>query len=261
MAALIKVLRIGTWNIHEAVPVGQDLQGADEIRKEIADLLIRYKLDIVGLQEVDFLASPRSLTLETIRDNTSLRHGAFSILSESAFHPVGQAGVAIVSRFPLKETKRRRFSNPELGGKLNGEPIRSFDKGFVSTRVSIGPKLISAVSVHAFPFHLFGRDAQDPAFSHVWSDLSDCLAQLTSTPLVVCGDFNTDKRDLIASENLSLTRAITHQPTYRNDTVDDVLFTQDFQLQGVEVVDNFSDHRLCYAELVWEKGEFGFRSA
>ncbi len=254
MAALTKVLRVGTWNIHEAVPIDQNLQAADKMRREVVDFLIRYRLDVVGLQEVDFESSSRSLTLETIRDHTPLRFRAYSVLSKSSFYPVGQAGVAIVSRLPVKNVKRQRFRNPELDGDIKGVPIRMFDKGLVSAGVVMDQRVISAVSLHAFPFHLFERDAEDPAFSRIWSDLSENLAALTSTPLVVCGDFNTSKRDLIADSRLALSRAIIGQSTYRNDSIDDMLFTRDFQLQRVEVIDNFSDHKLCYAELIYDVG-------
>lgn len=251
MATVNNVLRIGTWNLREAVPVNQDSGLADKAQREIIELLIRYKLDIVGLQEVDFHAS-RSQTLGTVSKRTPLKHSAHSILSESAFHPGSQAGIAIVSRFPMKDVTRQRFKNPQLDGDLEGSQIRTFDKGYISATVVLAHKVISAVSLHVFPFHLFGRDADDPAFANIWSDLSGGLAELTSAPLVVCGDFNTEKRDLISqTSEVPLSRAITHQPTYRNQSVDDMLFTSQFKLNSVGAIDNFSDHRLCYAELTW----------
>lgn len=251
MATLTKVLRIGTWNIHEAVPIDQNLQATGKIRKEIVQLLTRFRLDIVALQEVDFNASSESPTLEAIEEHTLLKHSAHSILSESSFYPAGQAGVAIASRFPIKDVKRERFQNPELDGDMNGVPIRMFDKGYVSATIATDHEIISTVSLHAFPFHIFGRDAEDPAFAYIWSDLSENLAGLTLAPLIVCGDFNTNKRDLISGARLSLSRAVTHQTTYGNDSVDDMLFTSHFRLKRVEIVDNFSDHKLCFAELIW----------
>jgi endonuclease/exonuclease/phosphatase family metal-dependent hydrolase len=244
------VLRIGTWNLHEAVPAQRTREDVNEARVEITELLLRNRLDIVALQEVDFHETGPSPTLNAIKDSTPLKHVAYSVLSESAFYPEARSGVAIASRFPLKNVARRFLDNPDLTGEYEGAPIRMFNKGYVSAALTVAGSIISFVSLHAFPFHIFGRGAEESAFRPIWSSLSADLVRLAVVPLIVCGDFNTNKRDLVSSNGeLAFSRAITYQPTYRNESLDDMLFTSQFELTGVKVVDNFSDHRFCLAEV------------
>src|SRR5581483_10274368 len=254
MATVTNVLRIGTWNLHEAAPADAGPSAADAARQEIIELLIHHQLDIVALQEVDFHAPGRSRTLDAIAKSTPLRYTASSMLSESMFDPACGAVVAIASRFPLDNVVRRLFENPDLTGELDGAPIRMFDKGYVSAVLGVAGRIVSFISLHSFPFHLFGRDAEDPAFRHIWSALSADLATLTPAPLIVCGDFNTSRRALLSRDRkLRLSRAITRQPTYQDQTIDDMLFSRHFELVNVAVVDNFSDHRLCLAEVAVER--------
>jgi endonuclease/exonuclease/phosphatase family metal-dependent hydrolase len=249
---MAKSLRVGTWNIHEAVPVGQS-HSSDGARKEIADLLVRHRLDIVGFQEVDFGASAQSPTLDSVTQHTQLKHIAKNVLSESFSSPVVRSGVALASRFPLTEIRQKRFNNPGLAGAVNGKQMRLFDKGYVSAAVLLDEGPISTVALHSFPFHLFGRDAADPAFGRVWSDLSAALAALASVPLLVCGDFNTSNRDLVSlSGEDSLRGATAGSGTHDQHSYDDILFSSHFEEGPVEIIDNFSDHRLCYIDLALE---------
>jgi len=244
------VLRIGTWNLHEAKPAEHGCGDADEARVEIIDLLLRNKLDIVALQEVDFHEESRSRTLNAIKHATPLKYIAYSVLSESSFYPAARSGIAIASRFPLNNVVRRFLDNPDLIGEFEGTPIRMFDKGYVSAALTVAGNIISFVSLHAFPFHIFGRGADEATFKPIWSSLSADLVRLAAVPLIVCGDFNTSRRDLLSNNgDLKFSRAITRQPTYRDESLDDMLFTSQFELADVKVMDNFSDHRFCFAEV------------
>jgi endonuclease/exonuclease/phosphatase family metal-dependent hydrolase len=245
------MLRVASWNVHEGIPSGTDISDR-AIREEVTDLLLRNRIDILGLQEVDFDASSRSSILETIQRNTSLRYSAQNILSSSSFNPICRAGVALASRYPLTDRRQILFSNPDLDTELNGASIRTHDKGAVSATAALPGLDISVVSLHTIPFRLFRREADELEFQPLWTELSAELADLLVKPLVVCGDFNTARRDLVSrSDELRLTRAILNKPTHRGQSNDDILYSGGFKATAVKILENFSDHRLCIAELVW----------
>lgn len=251
----MNMLRVGSWNIHEAVPAGHreaadwDAELAQKTRQEIVEIIRECKFDLVGLQEVDFVGS-ESGTLQYIREYTQLKYIAQGVLSESSFTGGDSAGVAIASRFPLRNENTQGLPNPQLKGEINGVRIRMYDKGYISADVALPWGAMSMISLHAFPFHLFRRNPADPEFTNIWSKLSGDLAKFSPGPLIMCGDFNSDRRDLVWGDSgLSLSAAVAHEPTYRNESYDDVLFSSGFALKVARVIDNFSDHKLCYAEL------------
>ena len=233
------MLRIASWNVHEGHPAGASIS-EQAVRREIAELLLSYKVDIVGLQEVDFDSSTRSSILEKIKRDTPLEYVAHNILSSSSFNQDGSAGVALASRYPLTNLKRKYFSNPGLGTELDGIPIRSHDKGLISATVILPSLEISVVSLHTFPFRLFGREASDSDFEPLWSELSVELGGLAVRPLIVCGDFNTEQRDLISkSIGTFLTRSVVNEPTHKGKPIDDILYSEDFWSTSVKVLSNF----------------------
>ena len=252
MTASSSVLRVASWNVHEGHPVVGSISD-QAVRREIAELLLSYQVDIVGLQEVGFDSSERSYILEAIQHNTPLEYIAHNILSSSSFSQDGSAGVALASRYPLADLRCKYFSNPELGAELDGIPIRSHDKGIISATVTLPGLEISVVSLHTIPFRLFGREANESDFEPLWSELSAELKGLAVRPLIVCGDFNTDQRDL-ASKSIGtfLTRSVVDEPTHKGRSIDDILYSQGFRPTSVKVLSNFSDHRLCIAELGWK---------
>ena len=249
MAALTSTLRVASWNIREGVPADSS-NSEIQVRDEVVSLLMSRRVDIIGLQEVPFDQSARSWLLNIIQDHTPLGHIAYNVLSESSFQSNCRAGVALASRFPLTDCKPIQFNNPELRTELQGNPIRTYDKGLVSATVLLEGQDISIVSLHTFPFHLFGRDADESAFRQMWTDLSAELDRLRIRPLIVCGDFNTSKRDLVIGQNgRTLSRAVINEPTHRGQPIDDVLYSKEFKAVNVEVISNFSDHRICITDL------------
>lgn len=256
MATVTYNLRVATWNIHEGLPVGgQHFDMA--VQDELVSLISREQIDILCLQEVDFDRRGRSRILDVIRRRSGLRFAVKSILSESSFFPAKCAGVAIASRFPLGKSLERRLKNPGLVGQLDGNDIESHDKGMVSAVVSVADGIVfTATSLHAFPFHLFGHRASDRAFTPIWTDLASELSSLAAYPLIVCGDFNTGERDLVLRmASVSLSRAIGNVPTYKDRPYDDILVSADFCARSSWTVENFSDHRLCLANLSLEMGQ------
>lgn len=249
-------LRVASWNLHEGVPACADAGRGEadhhswEVAAEVGGLLVDRRVDIAAFQEVGFDLGGTSEILEHVRSTTELRHIVAYPLHESSFFPDRLSGVAVASRFPLCGERRYLLPNPELRTHLNGKEIRSHDKGLVSVTFSPWDVDVEVTSLHSFPFYLFGREPGETEFKEIWDELSDELRRhLNSGPLLVCGDFNTPERGLLLSEDrLPLTSSIDGRTTYKDRSADDILFGPGIALTDTEIVENFSDHRVCLAE-------------
>lgn len=246
------VVRVATWNLHEGLPAQARIGSiSSEVCDEITTLTEKNSIDVLALQEVDFDQGRRSELLETITSGTALKYSAAFPISESSFFEGRNAGIAVASRFPLSGVASVMLPNPQLCVDGRGGFMRSHDKGFLSAKVDADGFDVTVVALHALPFHIFRREAAAPEFRYVWKQLAHDIESLDAGPLIVCGDFNTPRRDLVLAElRAELARAVGDRPTFEDFAYDDILYTGDDFIQlSVEVVKNFSDHALCIAEL------------
>jgi endonuclease/exonuclease/phosphatase family metal-dependent hydrolase len=213
--ATLTQLRVGTWNIHEAMPLtGTPTQGRHAVIDEVVDQVCDNEIDILAMQEVEFGSDGTSSVLSALTRRTPLRH---------------------VRAYPI-----------------NGKEMRSHDKGFMVCAVPVGGRDMTVVSLHSFPFHRFGRRPEEPDFREVWETFARTLTSGFSTEyLVICGDFNTANRRLVTDLlDPRMTRAIGSTPTHRGMPIDDILLSPAFGAgTDAQIVDTFSDHHLCLADL------------
>jgi endonuclease/exonuclease/phosphatase family metal-dependent hydrolase len=249
-------LRVVSWNVREGRPPDPDLSRTDALA-EITGLLNDLKIDVAALQEVDFDESGNSDILDAICSETKLSHCASHVLSESSFFQHRYAGVALASRFPLRDSGRALFTNPQLSIVItDGSTKYSHDKGLVAATIDHPDLEISIISLHCVPFNSFGRRADDIEFGGLWKETAASLESFSRGASIVCGDFNTHRRDLVMPPGSGyLTQAMAGQPTQVDDAIDDILFTpRHFSLVSASTRDNYSDHRLCIADLAGNPG-------
>jgi endonuclease/exonuclease/phosphatase family metal-dependent hydrolase len=251
--ATLTQLRVATWNIHEAMPLtGTPTQARHAVIDEVVDQVCDNEIDILAMQEVEFDSDGTSSVLSALTRRTPLRHVRAFPISPSSFLTGHYAGLAIVSRFPIGHTERHKLPNPYLRTTHNGKEMRSHDKGFMVCAVPVGGRDMTVVSLHSFPFHRFGRRPEEPDFREVWETFARTLTTGFSTEyLVICGDFNTANRRLVTDLlNPRMTRAIGSTPTHRGMPIDDILLSPAFGAgTDAQIVDTFSDHHLCLADL------------
>jgi endonuclease/exonuclease/phosphatase family metal-dependent hydrolase len=264
MATVNRRLKVGTWNLHEGVPADEvgswgRLQDRPEVAANAATLrettqtIVRrineLRMDIVGFQEVRF-DQGIAADLDAVARYTGLSYVETFALSPSSFFSGACAGIAIASRYPLTDVQKIKLPNPNLSRSASGQQISSHDKGLLSVRVDVAGRPVTLASLHMLPFHIFERSADDVAFTTIWQRLSGELARLAQFPLIVCGDFNTPKRDFISSsQSLKLSSAVGDRPTYNDAAIDDILYSSQFSASAVKTLPNFSDHAFCIGEL------------
>ncbi|MFY1685638.1 endonuclease/exonuclease/phosphatase family protein [Micromonospora sp.] len=253
LATLTDRIRVATWNVREGLPAASDdVTRRPEALAQMVDLVDEFDIDVLALQEVDFTAEGESEVLSALLTRTALQYAATMPLSESSFEKGKRAGVAVASRYPVSRIGGVVLPNPRLSTTRGRTVMALHDKGMVSCTLDFGFTEVTVASLHSFPFHRFGRDAGEPAFSGIWKSVSAALPRSDSGQVVICGDFNTEDRDLVlGSMENPMVRAFGEMATHNGMAIDDILFSADLS-PAVEpkLVSNFSDHELCMVDLV-----------
>lgn len=126
-----KTLRVMTYNIHVGVGMDKKLD-----LQRIADVINRERPDLVGLQEVD-RGVTRTEGKDEIAELAGMTRMNFAFAPNLDFQG-GKYGVAILSRFPIKNTEHRMFENRR----------ESERRGMLKIEVEIDRKTVSFVTTH-----------------------------------------------------------------------------------------------------------------
>jgi endonuclease/exonuclease/phosphatase family metal-dependent hydrolase len=242
-------LRAGTWNIHEGVPSsGNDRNW----RADLVAVIAEADLDVLALQEVPFGQDGRSAILEMITGETKLRYASGFPLSPSSFSSRDRSGVALVSRAPHNVSDRAWLPNPNLRSKRRGRSWVSWDKGILIIELTLAGSPLWAGSVHCYPFHNFGRKAEEREFTPIWSALADAINRIPGNRMIVAGDFNTERLDLLTNllGRRRLVPAIGSAATHHGLAVDDILHDSSLIRKSCAVTPTLSDHAFCQAEFI-----------
>jgi endonuclease/exonuclease/phosphatase family metal-dependent hydrolase len=244
------VIRAATWNIHEGIMA--DGSGKEQA-EELVETLIDSDIDVLALQEVPFNDDGESPILQMISTCTQLRYASGFWLSRS-FSKVGNfAGVAVASRAPHSVEARRRLPNPHLRVVKEHQEWRSWDKGMITVKIDLHHGSLWVASVHCYPFHEFGRCADEEEFAPIWSTLADAINEIPGTA-IIAGDFNTDRRYLFTGllGRPHLASSFEGTATHGDKSVDDILHDIKLIRHSSSSSLSFSDHTFCQADFSFQ---------
>jgi endonuclease/exonuclease/phosphatase family metal-dependent hydrolase len=126
-----KTLRIMTYNIHVGVGMDKKLD-----LQRIADVINRERPDLVGLQEVD-RGVRRTEGKDEIVELSKLTQMEFAFAPNLDYQG-GKYGVAILSRWPIKNTVHRMFENKR----------ESERRGMLLVEIEVDKKILNFVTTH-----------------------------------------------------------------------------------------------------------------
>jgi endonuclease/exonuclease/phosphatase family metal-dependent hydrolase len=232
-------LKIGSYNIANGSYVSHNLQ-------KIADDILDLDLDVVGLQEVDYL-SGRSKYLDTMRVLAELTGYQYYYFSEAIDLPTnygGKYGTGILSKYPIVCEKTRLLPSGDREQRVLGEVI-----------IKVG-----GTDIHFFNAHLSWeedgiRQGQFVAIDKVISEYDYCI---------LTGDFNIKALSELASlttltgasnaDNPMATYWREETPLWPTKCLDNVMYSEKFTLTACGVWDDRknSDHYLLWAELAFD---------
>jgi endonuclease/exonuclease/phosphatase family metal-dependent hydrolase len=166
-ALAAKSLRVMTYNIHVGVGMDKKLD-----LQRIADVITKEKPDLVGLQEVD-RGVRRTEGKDEIVELASLTrmHYAFA---HNLDYQGGQYGVAVLSRYPIKNIDHRKFENRR----------ESERRGMLRIEVEVSGRTLTFVNTHLDYQYADGRLFEAEQMLRFLRDVKG--------PLIVVGDFNDE---------------------------------------------------------------------
>jgi Metal-dependent hydrolase len=129
--AFSKRLRVMTYNIHVGVGIDKKLD-----LQRIADVIIKEKPDLVGLQEVD-RGVKRTEGKDEIAELAKMTHMDYAF-AHNLDYQGGQYGVAMLSRFLLNNVEHRMFENKREAER----------RGMLRAQVDVGGKIVNFVTTH-----------------------------------------------------------------------------------------------------------------
>ena len=126
-----KTLRVMTYNIHVGVGMDKKLD-----LQRIADVINRERPDLVGLQEVD-RGVRRTEGKDEIVELAKMTQMEFAFAPNLDYQG-GKYGVAILSRWPIKNTVHRMFENKR----------ESERRGMLHIEIEVDKKTVNFVTTH-----------------------------------------------------------------------------------------------------------------
>lgn len=165
VVAFSKRLRVMTYNIHVGVGMDKKLD-----LQRIADVIIKEKPDLVGLQEVD-RGVKRTEGKDEIAELAKMTHMDYAF-AHNLDYQGGQYGVAMLSRFLLNNIEHRMFENKREAER----------RGLLRAQVDVGGKLVNFVTTHLDYQYADGRLFETEQMLKFLED--------TNGPLIVVADMN-----------------------------------------------------------------------
>ena len=162
-----KTLRVMTFNIHVGMGVDKRLD-----LQRIADVIIKERPDLVGLQEVD-RGVRRTEGIDEIAELAKLTRMDYAF-GHNLDYQEGQYGIAILSKFLIQKIDHQKYQNRREAER----------RGMLRVEVDVGGRTINFVTTHLDYQREDGRLFET-------EQLLRFLAHVKNT-LIVVGDFNDE---------------------------------------------------------------------
>jgi endonuclease/exonuclease/phosphatase family metal-dependent hydrolase len=162
-----KSLRVMTYNIHVGVGMDKKLD-----LQRIAEVINAEDADLVGLQEVD-RGVKRTEGKDEIAELAQLTQMNYAF-AHNLDYQGGQYGVAILSRFPIKQIDHRKYENRREAER----------RGMIRVEIEVAGRTINFVTTHLDYQFEEGRVFETEQMLKFLEGVKG--------PLIVVGDFNDE---------------------------------------------------------------------
>ena len=160
-------LRVMTYNIHVGVGMDKKLD-----LQRIADVINKERPDLVGLQEVD-RGVERTQKKDEIVELAALTKMEYAFAPNLDYQG-GKYGVAILSRFPIRNVDHRMYQNKREAER----------RGMIRVEVKLDGKMVNFVTTHLDYQFQDGRLFEAEQMLEFLRDIKG--------PLIIVGDFNDE---------------------------------------------------------------------
>ena len=226
-------LKIASYNISGGFYNGNDTteyldkEAVENVDNKMLDQIIQTvndeDIDVICFQEI--ITTERIQYIKQICDKTNLKHYDFYELSESNIIKDTNCGVAVLSKYPLEETKKELFPNPNLTKTTkSGNTYYLYNKGYMIVELLINNIKIRLLTHHGFPYGVFDSTPEDNP--SVFAFFDDVIQKYD--PDIITGDFNAnDFMALMKKTDEKYIRTVNNVTTVEGDKLDDILVHKD----------------------------------
>ena len=256
-------MKVATWNINECVGITCNLDNQKTVEaintkniEEIVQKVNEYDFDVICFQEYPtFINEKESLTNELLC-KTKLKYCETYDTYNSYLFKGGRVGVAIFSKYEMKNILKTLFQNPNMmKHSSSGNTYYSFDKGIVKVVVKTAEEEFTIITGHAMAFAPFDKTEFD--YPESYKPLEELIKEYKDSNLIVMGDFNTERLFDVIPEIENDVMDIVNSPTTKDDyenrgevQMDYILINNKLRSDVKYKIDNFSDHYLIGANIL-----------
>lgn len=236
-------LKTLTWNIGggKLLKPGEDptllasyaVEGLDDIVAKLIDI----DPDIIALQEVE--GSENTNQIAYIAEQLGREHFFYDPTSKSHIDVSQSLGNGIISRYPLLEHRTGFFHNPNLEFDLEGQTVKSHDKGYGQCLIDFKGYKIRTATLHLLPFRRMGIELDTGVAQKIYESIAGELSS-DDEYILYHGDFNIDDSTvskylatLFSRSNLS--EIVLEWPTTPKDRKYDHVLFRGMLLNGVVI--------------------------
>lgn len=251
-------MRIASWNISSGIDMSNytgelfdkkvEVSIDDKCLKEIAEVIVKNKIDVIALQEVTTTESFKFL--ERLSELTGLKYYEKFENSPGFLIKDTRIGTAVLSGMPLQVECKKMFRNPNLTKMTKNGLYTTHDKGYLSVKV-LAEKPVEIISTQFLPFHRFDADIME--YKSIFDDFQK---EVLFKGAVVCGDFNVVEgnkklKALLSKLSDNYTFAFDCVTTTDDKRCDNILVPSDMEIKDIELVTStkVSDHYLCLVDI------------
>lgn len=255
----MEILKIATWNISCGIPsewsISNGIKKEKDYRKfglidEVIQKINDENIDIIGIQESVAFKNGEKSFAQIISENTSLKYYVEFEVSDCHLLENGNIEEAILSKYPIKNSKNIMFENVNLSNVAkDGKTYKLFDDGFIMANIELSNNLeIKFITGHAPAFQVFGKIPEN--YDYVYNRLEENIENFMedNNKIFIVGDYNTEKLlELLPFINNNFKNHIEGITYFEGTAIDYILAEKGIKCVSNKKIENKSDHLLCIA--------------
>lgn len=248
------MLKIASFNISGGFYIGDesteylDREAVASVDNKLLENIINYineeNIDVICFQEI--ITTKRLQYIQTIINGTELKYSEEFELSPCNIVKDTDCGLAILSKYPITENIKVKFTNPRLSKiTSSGNTYYTYDKGYLMANIDVNGEIVKVLTHHGFPYRRFNSTPE--ANKHIFREFDEAICNLN--PDVITGDFNADNfMTMMKKTNEEYVRTFNTVTTVDGKMFDDILVKKDTKY-NTKMIKSVSDHYMVIASL------------
>lgn len=154
--------------------------------------------------------------------------------------------MAILSKYPIKNSVKKLFTNPMLlKTTSSGNTYYTFDKGFILSNVDCGGTNICILTHQGFPYRRFNSTPEKN--KNIFDEFDNQIKKLN--PNIITGDFNSENfMTMMSFTNEHYNKTINDITTLDGMKFDNILINKHIAYKS-KLIKSLSDHYMVITEI------------